>query len=131
MPVTAFYASLLAFLFVLLSVRVIAQRREAQIEIGVGESRELLRRSRVHANFAEYVPFALLLLAFAESLKAPSLFLHVLGLGLIAGRLVHAYGLSQTPHIVRWRVLGMALTLAVIGLAAFLCFIFAGLNLIV
>ncbi len=131
MPVTAFYASLLAFLFVLLSARVIAQRREARIEIGFGESRELMRRSRVHANFAEYVPFALLLLAFAESLKVPSIALHVLGLALLAGRLLHAYGLSQTPHILKWRTLGMVLTLATIGLAAFLCFLFAGLNLIV
>lgn len=131
MPITAFYASLLAFLFLLLSVRVMVQRREARVEIGVGESRELLRRSRVHANFAEYVPMALLMLAFAESLKAPSIALHVLGLGLVAGRLMHAYGLSQTPQILRWRVLGMALTLTAIGLAAFLCFVLAGINLVV
>lgn len=130
MPITAFYASLLALLFLLLSLRVIAQRREARVEIGVGESHELLRRSRVHANFAEYVPFALLLLAFAESLKAPSVALHGLGLMLLVGRLVHAYGLSQTPHIPRLRVFGMWLTLTVIGLAAFLCFLLAGLNLI-
>jgi uncharacterized membrane protein YecN with MAPEG domain len=103
MPITAFYASLLAFLFVLLSVRVIAQRREARVEIGVGESKELLRRSRVHANFAEYVPLALLMLAFAESLKTPSIVLHLLGLALLAGRLLHAYGLSQNPHILGLR----------------------------
>lgn len=131
MPITAFYASLLAFLFLLLSARVMFQRREAAVEIGAGESPELFRRSRVHANFAEYVPLALLLLAFAESLKAPSAALHLLAVGLVAGRLLHAYGLSQTPHILKWRALGMVLTLAVIGLAAFLCFVFAGLNLIV
>ncbi|MCC7253480.1 MAPEG family protein [Hyphomicrobium sp.] len=131
MPITAFYASLLAFLFVLLSARVITQRREARVEIGVGESWELLRRSRVHANFAEYVPMALLLLAFAESLKVPSIALHALGLALLVGRLVHAYALSQNPHILRLRVVGVTLTLTTIGLAAFLCFLFAGLNLIV
>jgi uncharacterized membrane protein YecN with MAPEG domain len=131
MPITAFYASLLAFLFVLLSVRVIAQRREARVEIGVGESKELLRRSRVHANFAEYVPLALLMLAFAESLKSPSIVLHLLGLALLAGRLLHAYGLSQNPHILGLRTLGMTLTLATIGIAAFLCFVFAGIHLIV
>lgn len=131
MPITAFYASLLAFLFVLLSVRVIAQRREARVEIGVGESRELLRRSRVHANFAEYVPLALLMLAFAESLKAPSVVLHLLGLALLAGRLLHAYALSQNPHILGLRVLGVTMTLCVIGIAAFICFVFAGIHLIV
>lgn len=131
MPITAFYASLLAFLFLLLSARVITQRREARVEIGMGESVELLRRARVHANFAEYVPMALLLLALAESLKVPSILLHLLGLGLVAGRAVHAYGLSQSPHNLRLRVMGMMLTLGVIGLAAFLCFAFGGLNLVV
>lgn len=131
MPITAFYASLLAFLYLLLSARVITQRREARIEIGTGESAELLRRTRVHANFAEYVPMALLLLAFAESLKAPSIVMHLLAVGLVAGRIIHAYGLSQTPHILKWRSLGMMLTLTVIGLAAFLCFVYGGINLIV
>ena len=131
MAVTAFYASLLAILFILLSMRVIAQRREAHVEIGHGESPQLLRRMRVHANFAEYVPMALLLIGLAESLKAPSVLLHLLGLVLLAGRLIHAYGLSQTPHILRLRVLGMMATFTVIGVAAALCFLLAGLQLVI
>ena len=101
MPVTAFYASLLGFLFLLLSVRVIAQRHEARVEIGHGESAELLRRSRVHANFAEYVPMALVLLALAESLKSPSIFCICSAWRSSRGRVIHAYGLSQTPHILQ------------------------------
>lgn len=131
MAVTAFYAALLAAMFVLLSVRVINQRRQARVEIGSGEDAELLRRMRVHANFAEYAPFALVLLALTESLKAPSLWLHVLGLTLVAGRAIHAYGLSQTPHILRYRVLGMTLTFAVIGLAGLSCFVLSGIQLLV
>src|SRR5262245_3944629 len=131
MAITAFYASLLALLFILLSARVITQRREARVEIGHGESMQLLRRMRVHANFAEYVPLALILMALAESLKAPSVLLHLLGLALIAARVIHAYGLSQTPHILRLRVLGISLTFTVIGFAALLCFLLAGVQLIV
>lgn len=131
MPITAFYASLLAALFILLSIRVIAQRREARVEIGPGESKELLRRMRVHANFAEYVPFALVLMILAESLKVPSPLIHLTGLVLLAGRTVHAYGLSQNPHIMRLRVWGMGLTFAAIALAALLCFSFGVFNLIV
>lgn len=131
MPITAFYASLLAFLFLLLSARVIAQRREARVEIGHGESAELLRRSRVHANFAEYVPIGLLLLAFAESLKAPSVALHGLGAAFVAGRYIHAYALSRTPHVLKLRVMGMWLTLGTIGVAALVCFVLAGINLVV
>lgn len=131
MPIAALYASILAALFLLLSIRVIAQRRQARVEIGPGESRELLRRMRVHANFAEYAPFAVILLALAESLKAPSPVLHLIGLALVAGRFVHAYGLSQTPHNIRQRTAGMMLTFAAIGLAALVCFGFAIFNLIV
>jgi uncharacterized membrane protein YecN with MAPEG domain len=86
---------------------------------------------RVHANFAEYVPMALILMALAESLKAPSMFLHPLGLVLVGARVIHAYGLSQTPHILRLRALGITLTFTVIGIAAALCFLLAGVQLIV
>lgn len=131
MPITAFYASLLAALFILLSIRVIAQRREARVEIGPGESKELLRRMRVHANFAEYVPFALVLLVLAESLKVPPPLLHLVGLLLLVGRGVHAYGLSQNPHNMRLRVWGMIMTFSAIAVAALFCFGFGVFNLIV
>ena len=131
MAVTALYAALLAGFFVFLSLRVIGQRRQAQVEVGSGDDLELLRRMRMHANFAEYAPFALLLVALAESLKAPSWWLHMLGVLLLAGRVIHAYGLSQTPHVLRFRVLGMQLTFAVISLAALTCFVLAGIQLLV
>jgi uncharacterized protein len=131
MFITAFYASLLSLLFLLLSARVIAQRRAARVEIGDGDSKQLLRRMRVHGNFVEYVPFALLLMALAESLKAPAGLLHLVGLVLVAGRFIHAYGLSQTPHVLRLRTLGMMATFTAISAAALLCFILAGVQLIV
>ncbi len=58
MAITAFYAALLALLFVFLSVRVIGWRRVKRVELGHGDDSQLLRRMRVHANFAEYVPFS-------------------------------------------------------------------------
>lgn len=131
MPITALYASLLAVVFILLSVRVITQRREARIEIGPGESKELLRRMRVHANFAEYVPFALVLMALAESLKVPPPLLHLVGVVLLVARVLHAYGLSQNPHNLKQRTWGVTLTFTAIAIAAFLCFGFGFFNLMV
>jgi len=130
MIVTAFYAALLALLFVFLSVRVIGWRREVHVELGHGDDSQLLRRMRVHANFAEYVPFTLLLMAMAESMTAPRPLIHLAGLILIAGRLIHAYGLSQTPHILRYRVWGMILTFTALSLSALLCLLLSGLFLI-
>ncbi|MFA5949544.1 MAG: MAPEG family protein [Hyphomicrobium sp.] len=129
MGITAFYASLLAFLFLWLSVRVVAARREARVEIGVGESADLLRRARVHANFAEYVPIALILMALAESGKAPLPVVHVIGVVLVAGRAVHAYGLSQ--RTLKLRVAGMMLTFAAIAIGALACLASGALRILV
>lgn len=118
MPITALYAGLLTMLLIYLSSRVIGYRRAQKVELGDGADRELLRRTRVHANFVEYVPFALILLGLAESQGAPKLLLHAIGLALLVGRIVHAYGLSQTPHNLQLRVLGMVLTLTVLATAA-------------
>ena len=130
MIITAFYASLLALLFVFLSFRVIGWRRLKKVEIGHGDDNQLLRRMRVHANFAEYVPFTLLLMAMAESMTAPRPLIHLVGLILIAGRLMHAYGLSQTPHILRYRVWGMMFTFLALSVSALLCLLLSGLFLI-
>ena len=130
MTITAFYASLLALLFVFLSFRVIGWRRLVKVEIGHGDDNQLLRRMRMHANFAEYVPFTLLLMAMAESMTAPRPLIHLVGLLLIAGRLMHAYGLSQTPHILRYRVWGMMLTFFALSISALLCLLLSGLFLI-
>lgn len=125
MPITALYAAILAALFIALSARVIVWRRSRGVEIGDGEDRELLRRMRVHANCAEYAPIALITLGLAESLDAPAFALHAIGLTMTAGRLVHAYALSQTPHVLALRVLGMVLTFVAIAAAALLGLILA------
>jgi uncharacterized membrane protein YecN with MAPEG domain len=130
MRITALYASLLAVLFLFLSVRVIGWRRQQRVEIGHGEDVQLLRRMRVHANFAEYAPFTLLLMALAENLGPPHVLVHLVGLTLLAGRTMHAYGLSQTPHILKYRVCGMTLTFAAMGIAAMICFTLSTLYLL-
>jgi uncharacterized protein len=131
MTITAFYASLLAALFLLLSVRVIGWRKQQRVELGHGEDAQLLRRMRVHANFAEYAPFTLLLMALAENLGPPHVLTHLVGLLLVAGRGLHAYGLSQTPQNLQYRVWGMTLTFAAMGIAAMMCFSLSALYLLV
>ena len=121
MPITALYAGLLAPLLILLSIRVVRQRRRAKVAVGDGGDVILLRRIRVHANFSEYVPFALLLMALAESLHTWTWFLQLLGLALVVGRLSHAYGVSQSTETFSFRVFGMVATFTVIGAAAAAC----------
>lgn len=130
LPITAFYAGLVAILFLVLSARTIVRRRAAQVEIGTAtrdgiDDRELLRRVRVHANCAEYAPIAVLLLGLSEALGAWPWLVHALGATLVLGRTSHAYGLSQSPHNLPMRVAGMVATLTMIGVAAGTCIVLA------
>ena len=75
----------------------------------------LERISRVHANFAEYVPFALLLIAFAEMRGVYHLVIHALCVALLVGRVIHAWGVSNDAENFRFRITGMMLTLNTIG----------------
>jgi uncharacterized membrane protein YecN with MAPEG domain len=116
--IVPFYASLLAALYIFLSLRVIRMRRRDRIALGDGNNRRLQRAVRVHANFAEYVPLALILAAFVELQQSSPLIIHLMCLALIMGRVVHAYGVSQEKEDYRLRVVGMALTFGAIATSA-------------
>lgn len=114
LSITPVYAALFALFFVALSLRVIRFRRSARIILGDGGDEELRRRTRVHANFAEYVPLTLVLMALAELQGQPDWTIHLIGALLGIGRVAHAYGVSQAPQVLKLRVLGMVMTIAAI-----------------
>jgi uncharacterized membrane protein YecN with MAPEG domain len=110
MPAVAPYAALLALLFVLLSPRTIRLRRRHRTALGDGGHGALQKVMRTHANFAEYMPLALLPIYFVVRGGRTPFMVHVLGIALIAGRLLHAWGISQPQENFRFRVSGMVLT---------------------
>jgi uncharacterized protein len=112
--ITPAYAAILAILFFYLSIRVIGQRRKSQTGLGIGSDVNLERVIRVHANFAEYVPFALLLIFFVEQAGHSQWLIHILGSLLTVGRVIHAYGVSQSVENFKFRVTGMAITFTVL-----------------
>ena len=112
--VTAYYAAFLGLLLVVLSVRIIRLRRRYKVGMGHDGQPELLRATRVHANFIEYVPLALFLLYLLEQQAVPTMLIHVMGSILLLGRLSHAYGVSQIDENYCFRVAGMAMTFTVI-----------------
>jgi uncharacterized protein len=110
MKLTALYASILALIFVGLCLRVVAMRAQLKVAIGDGGDLALRRAARVQGNFAEYVPFALLLIFFVETSALPALVVHGLAICLLVGRVVHAYGLSHMKENLALRLVGMILT---------------------
>lgn len=118
MNIVPAYSALFACLFLILSIRKIRARRTAKVAIGTGGDKLLERFSRVHANFAEYVPFTLLLIAFAEMRGIHHFVIHILCVALLVGRSVHAWGVSRSAENFRFRVIGMMFTLNTIAAAA-------------
>lgn len=120
MSITPLYAALLGLIFVVLSVRTLLLRRRFSVAVGDGQQPLLQKAARAHANFAEYVPLAVLLIFFLETqmdvIEIEEI--HFLCIALIIGRIVHAYGVSRVDEDYRFRVVGMVLTLGVIIAAA-------------
>lgn len=94
--ITALTAAAFGLIYVILALRVGLLRASSGISLGHGDDPVLHRRVRTHANFAEYVPLVLILLALVEGLGAPAyLVVGVASVFLIA-RVMHAIGLSAT-----------------------------------
>jgi uncharacterized membrane protein YecN with MAPEG domain len=119
-PITAFYAGLLAMLFLYLSALVIANRRNKKISLGDGGDRHFLQFIRAHGNFSEYVPLVLVMLLIAEINGTNDVMLHLIGLTLLFGRLIHSFGLRRHTGESWQRVVGMLLTFASMIIAAVL-----------
>ena len=108
--ITSIIASVLTIIFVRLSFAVIRLRRKNKVGLGNGGHEELERAIRAQGNFAEYVPFGIMLIACLEINGAPWWLGAVPGITLIAGRLIHAKGINMPPPDFSQRVLGMKFT---------------------
>lgn len=118
LPITAFYAGLAALWLIFLSGTVIRLRRGRRVSLGDGGHDDLAHAQAAHRNAAETLPIALILLALTEGMGGPALLLHASALVLLAGRVVHAGFFLRPERDMRYRVLGMALTLGTIGFLA-------------
>ncbi|NKN36221.1 glutathione S-transferase [Agrobacterium sp. a22-2] len=90
---TAFYGGLLGILFILLSVWVTLGRAQYKAHHGDGGQVQLQRRIRIHANFAEYVPLALLLIGLNEASGVESWMVRTMLIALMTARIIHPFGM--------------------------------------
>ena len=118
LAITALYAGLAGLLLLTLAWLVVRARWRYKVSLGVGTDPGMERAVRVHANFVEYVPLALLLMALAEANGAPAVALHAAGILLLTSRLLHAWGLSTVSGRSFGRFYGTAGTWLVLLLLA-------------
>lgn len=108
--VTSIIASVLTIIFIKLSFSVIGLRTKNKVSLGSGGHEDLERAIRAQGNFAEYVPFGIILIACLELNGAPWWLVALPGITLIIGRLIHATGINVPPPDFSKRILGMMLT---------------------
>lgn len=117
------YAAILGLIYVVLSVRITNMRRRERVALGHNDHAVLERNVRAHANFNEYVPFALLLIWLSGATGTSPILINLMGLMLVLGRIFHAYSiLVYEPKYrrYRFRAAGMILTFLVILFAVLL-----------
>ncbi|MGI9270307.1 MAG: MAPEG family protein [Woeseiaceae bacterium] len=97
LPITALYGSIMMIFALALSARAGGFRGKSGISVLYGDpaNMELAQRVRVHQNFLEYVPMAIILMGLLEINGGNSTFLHVFGVILIIARYAHAIGLRH------------------------------------
>ena len=108
--VTSIVASVLTIIFIKLSFVVIGLRRKNKVGLGSGGHEDLERAIRAQGNFAEYVPFGIILIACLELNGAPWWLVAIPGITLIVGRMIHAKGINVPPPDFSKRILGMKFT---------------------
>jgi len=118
MLITPIYAAILAIIYVALSFNVIRMRIKLKIPFGDGKDKQLKRAMRVHGNFSEYVPLAIILLYFLELHSQNNLLIHSLGSAFLIARLCHIFGVSQIKERIAFRVFGLFITGGVLCICA-------------
>ena len=108
--ITLLFASLHVLLMLALLVPISRHRHGHKIGLGDGGDLVLARKVRVHGNFIEHAPLALLMLGLLELCGLPAMWLWSLGTVLLLSRLMHALGLSRTAGYSVGRFTGTALT---------------------
>ena len=119
LPITALYASILMIFALALSFKAGGFRGKTGISVGHGEpvNMDLTERVRIHQNFLEYVPMAIILMGIIELNGGNVTFLHVFGVVLIIARIAHAIGLKHDNMAHPGRAIGAGGT-ALISLVA-------------
>lgn len=111
-PATLLTAGVLGLVYLAITVWLVARRVKGRILIGDGGDADMLARIRAHANFNEYVPLLLLLMAGIE-LSRGSGALWGSGAALVVARIAHAIGMAR-PAPNPFRALGAVVTWALL-----------------
>jgi uncharacterized membrane protein YecN with MAPEG domain len=121
LPVSLTAAAAAAFINLWLGIRVGQVRTSEKVSVGDGGNEKVIRRMRAQANFTEYTPFVLILIALIEVATGTSTWLWAAMAVYMLARIAHAFGMDG---VARARQVGIMLTLLIMaGLAGYAVYI--------
>ena len=116
--ITALYGGILALIVIALAINVTVHRVKLQVPLGDGGNAQMRRMIRLHGNAAEYIPLAVALMLIYEINGGWRTALQIIGVALVAGRLLQTAGMWGTEMPGFGRGTGQTLTwLAIAALA--------------
>ena len=107
---SALWVGLHILLMLVLSLLVVRLRNKHKVFLGDEGIPELAQAIRAFGNAAEYVPIGVAGLIVLDLSGATPLLIHLAGFILLAGRVTHAVGLSNSVGTSIPRALGMTMT---------------------
>ena len=118
LTITALYAGILGLMALYLGSIPGRMRGRLKISVGDGGYPDMVLAMRRHANFVEWVPLALILIAMLEINGASKFAIHGFGASLVAFRICHAIGLQKENIGVPTRIIGAGGTALLVGAAS-------------
>ncbi len=115
LSVSLTFAGALALVNLWLASRVLRVRRLGKVLVGDGDNPLLLCRMRAQANFVEYTPFVLILMALIELAGGARPWLLGIGIAYVVGRILHAFGMDRRAMPNPFRMIGALVTFTILA----------------
>ncbi|MBX3565338.1 MAG: MAPEG family protein [Sphingomonas sp.] len=125
LPVTLTTAAAAALINFWLALRIGQVRSAEKVWVGDGGNQRLIARMRAQLNFAEYTPLVLILLGLIELARGGSLYLWLVAMVYVFGRVLHGFGMDGFRA---GRMIGAVTTMLItLGLAIYAALIAYGI----
>lgn len=115
LPISLTAAAVAALINIWLAIRVGQVRGSEKVSVGDGGNEKVIRRMRAHANFTEFTPFALILIALIELATGSSMLLWIAMALYMVARIIHAFGMDGWKPGRPIGIMVTMLTLVVLG----------------
>lgn len=99
LPISLTAAGIAALINIWLGIRIGQVRTREKISVGDGGNDALIRRMRAQANFIEFTPIVLVLVAVVELARGQSTWLWAVAIVYLLGRIAHALGMEKDSKL--------------------------------